>query len=170
MNWWSVFPFVSGYEEIGEQIRLYLDWPTPTVNFHRQRGERTLLFRLYSGGDAKSILAWLSHNKAWQVLRVPPPLTPERSVRAVLAASDWHGGELSALFGFARTRKIADDIHRERLQNEVRLLIGMVIENPVCDGELQELQIIEDVINVAPVGVELATSAQVVDAFFGSAG
>lgn len=168
MNWSHLFPFVCGYEVLGDQVRLYLDWPTPTVNFNRRRGERTPLFRLYGGCDAESILEWLARNKAWQVLRIPLPLTPERSVRAVLAASDWHSGDSSALFAFARDRNITDEIHRQRLQREVRLLIGLVIENPVRDGELRALQSIEDVINVAPVGIELATPAQVVDGFFGS--
>lgn len=168
MNWSHLFPSVCGYEVLGGQVRLYLDWPTPTVNLNRRRGERTPLFRLYGAGDAESILEWLAQNKAWQVLRIPPSLTPARGVRAVLAASDWHSGDSSALFAFARTRKIADEPHRQRLQSEIRLLIGMVIENPVRDGELRELQSIEDVMNVAPIGIELVTPAQVVDGFFGS--
>jgi hypothetical protein len=170
MNWWSVFPFVCGFERVGDQVRLYVDGPTPTPSFDRRQGVRSPLFRLYSGQDAESILAWLAQNRAWQVLRVPPPFTLERGVRAVLFAFDWHCGEGSALCRFARTRLIADAAHRQRLQHEVRLLIGSVLENPVRDGELQELQAIEDVVNAAPVGVELAGTADVVDAYFGSAG
>ena len=145
-----------------------LDGPTPTASFDRQRGIRTQLFRLYGGGDAESIMAWLSANKAWQCLRVPPPLDKERCVRAVLVASEWHCGEGSALFKFARDRVIADDADRLRLQREVRLLIQCVIENPVKDGELQDLQAVEDVVNVAPLGVEVASTAEVVNAYFGA--
>jgi hypothetical protein len=170
MNWWSVFPFVCGYECVGDQVRLYVDGPSPTLSFTRQQGVRTPLFRLYSGQDAESILKWLALNRAWQVLRVPPPFTPERGVRAILAASEWCCGEGSALALLARTRMIVSDDHRHRLQQEVSLLIGSILENPVRDGEFQELQGIEDVVNAAPTGVELATSAEVVDAYFGSAG
>lgn len=170
MDWWRVFPFVCGYERLGDQVRLYLDGPTPAASFDRRQGVRTPLFRLYSGRDAESILAWLSANKAWQVLRVPPPFSAELGVRAVLVASEWHGGEGSALFRFARTRVIADEAHRRRLQREVCLLIGAVIENPVREGELQDLQAVEDVVNVAPVGVELVTAAEVLTGSFGSAG
>jgi hypothetical protein len=74
------------------------------------------------------------------------------------------------MFRLARTRMIADDSHRERLRLDVRLLIEMVLENPVRDGEFEELQTLEDAINAAPHGVELATTGEVVDGFFGSAG
>ena len=170
MNWWSVFPLVCGYECVGDQVRLYVDGPTPTPSFTRQQGVRTSLFRLYSGHDAESILKWLAQNRVWQVLRVPPPFTPERGVRAVLAASEWYCGDGSALSRFARSRMIDSEDHRERLRREVSLLIGSVLENPVREGELQELQGIEDVINAAPTGVELASTAEVVNAYFGSAG
>jgi hypothetical protein len=50
----------------------------------------------------------------------------------------------------------------------VRLLLAMVLENPVREGEFEDLQFLEDVINSAPAGNELATPAQVVDAFFGA--
>ena len=88
----------------------------------------------------------------------------------MLAASEWNFGEGAALFRLALTRMIADEAHRQRLQREVRLLIASVIENPVRDGELQDLQVIEDVVNVAPVGVELATADEVVTGYFGSVG
>lgn len=66
-----------------------------------------------------------------------------------------------------RSRKIADAAHRERLQREVRLLIEMVLDNPVRDGEFGELQELEDAINAAPLGIELATAAELVDGFSG---
>lgn len=171
MNLWEVFPLICGYERVGlDQVRLYVEGPTPVPNFTRQRGVRTPLFHLYAGRDAEAILAWLDRNRAWQCLRVPPLYTPEQGVRAVLLASNWHSGVGSAMFRLARTRMIADDLHRERLRFDVRLLIGMVLENPVRDGEFEELQTLEDAINAAPLGVELATTGEVVDGFFGSAG
>lgn len=170
MNLWQVFPLIVGYERIGDQVKLYVDGPTPQPSFNRRRGVRTPFFHLYAGRDAEAVLAWLDQNRAWQVMRVPPPYTPEQGVRAVLLASNWHGGFGSAMLRFARTRMIADDTQRERLQHEVRLLIGMVLENPVRAGEFEELQTLEDAINTAPLGVELATTAEVVDGFFGSAG
>lgn len=170
MNLWETFPLVCGYEVIGDQVRLYLDSPTPVPDFTRERGVRSPLFRLYSGRDAEAVVEWLAKNRAWQVLRVAPPFTPELGVRAVLTASEWHGGEGSALCGFARTRVVADDAHRGRMRREVRHLIGMVLENPVRDGEFDQLQTLEDAINAAPLGVELATTGEVVDRFFGGAG
>lgn len=170
MDLWKVFPLVAGYERIGDEVRLYVEGPTPQPSFTRQRGKRTPLFHLYSGDDAVEVMAWLDRNRAWQVMRVTPPYTPTLGVRAVLLASNWHGGGGSALLALARTRRIADDAHRERLRQEVRLLIEMTLENPVRDGEFTELQTLEDGINAAPLGVELATAAEVVDGFFGSAG
>ncbi len=170
MDLWAVMPTICGYEVVGGQLRLYLAGPSPVPDFTRERGVRTPLFRLYGGRDAEEILAWLARNRAWQCLRVPPAFTREQGVRAVLAASEWHGGEGSGLCRLARTRVIADEAHRQRLQREVRLLIGSVIENPVRDGELQDLQTVEDVVNVAPVGVELATTGEVVTGYLGASG
>lgn len=170
MKWANVFPYICGYERLGDQIRLYVEGTTPQPNFGLSRGRRSSLFHLYGGADVESLLSWLARNRAWQALRVPPEYRTEWGVRAVLLASDWNSGEASGLFLFARTRAVNDDHHRERLQREVRWLISMVLENPVRDGEFSDLQFLEDVINAAPAGVELATPAQVVDGFFGSAG
>ena len=168
MNLWKIFPSICGYERIGDQVRLYVDGPTPQPNFTRRRGVRTALFRLHAGRDAEDILAWLDRNRAWQVMRVSPPYSPELGIRAVLLATDWRGG--SAMLDLARSRKIADAAHRERLQREVRLLIEMVLDNPVRDGEFGELQELEDAINAAPLGIELATAAELVDGFSGTPG
>ena len=46
----------------------------------------------------------------------------------------------------------------------------MVVENPVRDNEFEELQTLADAISAAQLGIELATTAEVVDGFFGSAG
>lgn len=170
MNLWNTFATICGYEVVGGQLRLYLDSPTPTRSYTRERGVRSPLFRLYAEADAEAVLAWLDANKAWQCMRVAPPLTTQRAARAVLLADNWHGGEGSGLMRLARTRVVADDGHREQLRREVRLLIGMALENPVRRGELQELQLVEDVVTTAPLGAELCGIAQVVDAHFGAAG
>lgn len=171
MNLWAVFPTICGYERVGrDQLRLYVESVTPQPNFSRQRGERSPLFHLYAGADAHAVLSWLDRNRAWQCLRVPPVFTTDLGVRAVLSAADWNSGEGSALFTLARTRVIESADHRQRLQREVRLLIEMVLENPVRPGEFWELQALEDAINAAPLGVELAATAEVVNAFFGSEG
>lgn len=170
MQLWDLFMRVCGYERVGDQLRLYVDSPKPVPSVNRERGVRSVLFYLFAGEDAQAVLKWLDVNKAWQCMRVAPTLTPDRAVSAVLLADNWHGGEGSGLLRLARTRIIADATHREQLRREVRLLIGMVIENPVRRGELQELQLVEDVANTAPLGVELCSTAEVVDAHFGTAG
>lgn len=170
MNWANVFLCACGYERIGDQVRVYVERADPQPNFHRQRGARSALFHLYAGQEAEAILVWLARNRAWQSLRVAPEYRPQWGAWAVLLASDWHSGEVSGLFRFAGTRTIHDDGHRHQLQREVRLLLAMVLENPVREGEFEDLQFLEDVINSAPAGNELATPAQVVDAHFGSAG
>src|SRR4051812_42143270 len=124
MNLWAMFPLICGYERVArDQVRLYVEGPKPVPNFTRRQGVRTPLFHLYAGRDAEAVCAWLAKNRVWQCLRVPPPYTPEQGIRAVLLASNWHGGFGSAMLYLARTRMIADDAHRERLQFEVRLLI-----------------------------------------------
>lgn len=171
MNLWAVFPLICGYERVGrDQVRLYVTGPKPAASFTRRQGIRTSLFRLYAGRDSEVVLAWLARNRAWQCLRVPPLFTLERGVRAVFAASEWSVGSASALARLARTRVIESEVHRRRLQREVRLLIESVIENPVREGELAELQVIEDVVNVGPVGVDFADTAAGVDRPLGSAG
>ena len=170
MKFWDLFMRVCGYERVGDQLRLYVDSPEPVPSVNRERGVRSVLFYLFAGRDAEAVIEWLDRNKAWQVLRGAPAFTTARGVRAVLLADNWHGGEGSGMLRLARTRVIADDAHREQLRREVRLLIGMVIENPVRNGELQELQLVEDVANTAPLGVALCSTAQVVDAYFGTGG
>lgn len=168
MNWANVLACSCGYEQIGEQVRVYVESAEPQPSFNRQRGARSALFHLYAGRDAEDLCAWLARNRAWQSLRVAPEYRPEWGERAILLASDWNSGEASALFRFAGTRAIHDVNHRRQLQREVRWLISAVLENPVRDGEFEDLLFLEDVINSAPVGAELTTPAQVVDAFFGA--
>lgn len=168
MNWVNVLACSCGYERVGEQVRVYVESAEPQPSFNRQRGARSALFHLYAGRDAEALLAWLARNRAWQSLRVAPEYRPEWGARAILLASDWNSGEASGLFRFATTRAIHDYSHRQQLQREVRLLLAMVLENPVREGEFEDLQFLEDVIDTAPVGSELATPSQVVDTFFGA--
>lgn len=162
-----LFVYVAGYEKVADdQYRLYVTGPNPEPQLHRRVGERTHLFRIFAGEDATRIEAWLSHNRASMCLRVPA-YDREKGVRAVLAAGRWRGGDGSAISDFGRDRMIRDEEHRERLRREVELLVGMVLENPVRDGELEELHELQDTIHVGPVGVELATTAAVVATLFG---
>ena len=114
MRWETVFALICGYEQIGDQLRLYLDGPLPEPCFTRSRGVRAPLFHLYAGQDAEAIWTWLARNRAWQCLRVPPEYTAEQGVQAVLIASEWHCGELSAMFRFARSRTIRSEADRDR--------------------------------------------------------
>jgi hypothetical protein len=162
-----LFVYVAGYERVADQYRLYVTGPIPTPQLHRRVGERTHLFHLFAGSDAERIEAWLARNRAWQCLRVPT-YDRGKGVRAVLAADRWRGGDGSALSDFGRDRIIRDEAHRSRLRGEVECLVNMVLENPVRQGELDELHAIQDVVNAGPVGVELATSAEVIEAYFGA--
>ena len=167
MNLDILFVYVAGYERVGDdQYRLYVTGPIPKPQLHRRVGERTQLFHLFAGEDATRIEAWLARNRAWTCLRIPT-YTREKGVRAVLAADRWRGGDGSAIADFGRDRMIRDEEHRERLRREVELLVGMVLENPVRNGELADLHDIQGVVNAGPVGVELATTAEIVAAYFG---
>ena len=164
----SLFIYASGYEKVADDLyRVYVDGPVPTPQLNRRVGERTHLFHLFAGADAARVEAWLACHRAWMCFRVPH-YTREKGVQAVLAADRWRGGDGSALSDLGRDRLIRDENHRRRLRHEVELLIGMVLENPVRDGELGELHVIQDVVNTGPVGVELATAAEVIEAFFGA--
>lgn len=163
-----LFVYVAGYERVADgQYRLYVDGPVPKPQLNRRVGERMPLFHLFAGEDARRIEAWLNSHRAWQCLRVPT-YDRAKGVRAVLAADRWRGGDGSALSEFGRDRVVRDEAHRSRLRNEVEWLVNMVLENPVRDGELAELHDIQDTVNAGPVGVELATSAEVIEAYFGT--
>ncbi len=161
----TLFVCVSGYERVGGEYRLYVDGPVPRPQLHRRVGERTPLFHLFAGADAERVEAWLARNRAWMCLRVPT-YTRQKGVRAVLTASRWRGGDGSALADLGRDHVIRDEGHCERLHHEVELLVGLVLENPVRDGELEELHDLQDVVNAGPLGVELATAAEVFAACF----
>lgn len=156
-----LFLIACGYEDNGQEFRLFLEGPNPQPSVNRPRGVRTNLFYLFAGEEAEAIRAWLVTRKAWQVLRVPPPYSKERGIVALRIAQSWSSGPASPLFQFASARRIEGDEHRERLRVEVNALIGDVIENPVQPHELPDLQLVEDVVNTAPAGVELATFREV---------
>lgn len=162
----SLFMYAAGYERVGDQYRLYVTGPVPQPQLHRRVGERTPLFHLFAGEDAARIEAWLTTHRAWMGLRVPT-YDRAKGVRAVLAADRWRGGDGSALSDLGRDRTIRDEAHRTRLRSEVECLVNMVLENPVREGELAELHDLQDAVNAGPVGVELATAAEVIEAYFG---
>lgn len=164
----TLFMYASGYEQVADdQYRVYVDGPVPTPQLNRRVGQRTLLFHVFAGEDAGRVEAWLARHRACMCLRVPI-FTREKGITAVLAADRWRGGDGSALSEFARDRTIRDEAHRRRLRGEVEMLVNMVLENPVREGELAELHDIQDVVNAGPVGVELATAGEVIGAYFGA--
>ena len=150
-----------GYEDFGNELRLYLDSPMPKPSISRERGVRTKLFHLFAGEDAEAIRSWLARNKAWQVLRVPQDYTTDRGIRAIRIAYQWRSGKGSPFYLFASTRRIHGQEHRDRLRAEVRGCIGAVIENPVHRHELTDLQLLKEVIDTAPMNVQLATFQEV---------
>ena len=155
-----LFIFVAGYEQVADgQYRLYVTGPVPKPQLQRRVGERTPLFHVFVGEDAGRVEAWLARNRAWMCLRVPT-YDREKGLRAVLTAGRWRGGDGSALCDLARDRLIRDDGHRERLRREAELLVGLVLGNPLKEGELEELHELQDVANAGPVGVELCTPAE----------
>jgi hypothetical protein len=163
-----LFVYVAGYEKVADdQYRLYVTGPIPEPQLNRRVGERTCLFHLFAGADAERTEAWLAQHRAWMCLRVPA-YDREKGVRAVLTADRWRGGDGSAIADFGRDRTIHDAEHRRRLQREVELLVNMVLENPVREGEIEELHELQDVVNAGPVGVELASTSEVVAVYFGT--
>jgi hypothetical protein len=161
MNIERLFLIACGYEDTGDQFRLFLEGPNPQPSWDRPRGVRTNLFYLFAGGEADAIRAWLSTRKAWQVLRVPPPYTKDRGIAALRITHSWSSGPASPLTRFAAARRIDGEAHRDRLRAELEALIGSVIENPVGPDELPRLQFIQDVVNTAPLNAELATAREV---------
>jgi len=156
-----LFLIACGYEDNGQEIRLFLEGPNPQPSFSRPRGVRTNLFYFFVGDEADAIRAWLSTRKAWQVLRVPPPYSKERGIAALRIARSWSSGPASPLFRLASARRIDSEEHRDRLRVELNALIGDVIENPVQPHEFPDLQLVEDVVNTAPLHIELATPGEV---------
>jgi hypothetical protein len=156
-----LFLICCGYEDNGQEFRLFLEGPNPQPSATRTRGDRTNLFYLFAGEEADAVRAWLSTRKAWQVLRVPPPYSKDRGIAALRIARSWSSGQASPPFRLASTRRIQDEEHRDLLRAEVEALIGCVIENPLHPHDLSDLRLVEDVINTAPAGVELATFREV---------
>jgi hypothetical protein len=147
-----------GFEDDGEHVRFFLDSPTPDVSFTRDRGVRTDLFHLFGGDDARTIREYLARHKCWDVLRVPPPYTPERGDAAVRVAGRWHSGRYSPLFLFAADRCIRDEEHRGQLRRAVSYLIASVLENPTDDRHYPDLDLLRQVIETAPLATDLGTT------------
>lgn len=155
-----LFSICCGYADDGKELRLFLEGPNPTPSFDRDRPKRTNLFYLFVGDEADAIRAWLSTRKAWHILKVPQPYCKERGIAAIRIARSWSGGPDSPLFLLASTRRVDGEGHRDRLRIEVGAIIGDVIENPVHD-EYADLLLLRELIESAPVNVELATIREV---------
>jgi hypothetical protein len=156
-----LFVLACGFEDDGKEFRLFLEGPNPKPSFSRDRPKKTNLFYLFTEQEADAIRKWLSNKKAWHVLRVPPPFTKDRGIVAIRIARSWCSGPASPFFAFVSNRRIDGDNHRDELRHEVNLLIGSVIENPVHPHEYADLTLLREVIESAPVNVELAAFREV---------
>jgi hypothetical protein len=155
-----LFVLACGFEDDGKEFRLFLEGPNPKPSFSRDRPRKTNLFFLFAGEEADAIRKWLSTRKAWHVLRVPPPFSKERGIAAIRIARSWCSGPTSPFFTFVSDRRIDGEKHRDDLRREVNLLVGDAIENPV-GNEYADLTLLREVIESAPVNVELATFREV---------
>lgn len=151
----------EGFEDDGVNIKFYVSGPNPEPSFDREYGVRTSLFRLVSGEDAVAVRRFLATYRCWEVMRVPADYSRERGIAAIRVAGQWHAGQRSPLYSFASTRTIHGERHREQLRREVNALIGSVLENPVSENEFPDLNLLRQVINTAPLNVELATVREV---------
>lgn len=150
-----------GFEDDGREIRFFLDSPTPAISFTRDRGVRSPLFHLFSGDDAQLFREYLARHRCWDVLRVPPAYTPERGAAAVRVAGRWHSCPHSPLFLFAADRHIRDEEHRDQLRRAVGFLIASVLENHVHDRDYPDLTLLREVIDTAPLDIELCPAVVV---------
>jgi hypothetical protein len=155
-----LFLICCGYEDNGKELRMFLEGPNPKPSFDRDRPRRTNLFYLIVDTEAEAIRKWLSNKKAWHVLRVPPPFSKDRGIVAIRIARSWCSGPASPFFTFVSNRRIDGEEHRDELRHEVNLLVGDAIENPV-HNEYADLTLLREVIESAPVNVELATFREV---------
>ena len=108
-----------------------------------------------------AVRRYLATYRCWEIMRVPPAFSRERGIAAIRVAGQWHSGQRSPLYSFASTRTIHGERHREQLRREVNALIGSVLENPVSENEFPDLNLLRQVINTAPLNVELATAREV---------
>jgi hypothetical protein len=151
----------EGFQEDGENFKFYVTGPNPEPSFDRERGVRTSLFHLVSGEDAVAVRRFLTTHRCWEVMRVPPAYTRERGIAAIRVAGHWHSGQRSPLYLFASTRTIHGDGHREQLRREVNALVGSVLENPVSESEFPALTLLREIVNTAPLNVELCTAREI---------
>lgn len=153
-----LFLLCCGFEDDGNEVKVYLDSPDPQPSISRQHGVRTSLFHLSVGEDAEAIRRFVSQHRTWDLLRVPQAFSRERGVKAIHIAWQWHGGKGCPIYEFASTRTIHGERHREQLRQKVNAIIGSVIENPVRPGEYEELVLLREVIVTAPIDTALAAS------------
>jgi hypothetical protein len=148
----------SGFEDDGEYVRFFLDSPTPVPSLTRERGVRTDLFHLFGGDDAERFREYLARHRCWDVMRIPPPFSPERGAAAVRVAGRWHAGRYSPMYLFASTHRVRDQEHRDQLRRAVGFLIASVLENPVRESDYTDLDLLRQVIETAPVATDLGTA------------
>ncbi|MGH7072232.1 MAG: hypothetical protein ACREFO_19780 [Acetobacteraceae bacterium] len=156
-----LFLLCCGFEDDGNEVKVYLESPDPQPSISRQQGVRTPLFHLFVGEDAEAIRRFVSQYRTWDLLRVPQAFTRERGVQAVRIAWHWHCGKGCPIYELASTRTIHGERHREQLRQKVNALIAEVIENPVRPGEYEELVLLREVIVTAPLDTELAASSDI---------
>jgi lysophospholipid acyltransferase (LPLAT)-like uncharacterized protein len=76
-----LFLLCCGFEDDGNEVKVYLDSPDPQPSITRQHGVRTSLFHLFVAQDAAAIRRFISQHRTWDLLRVPQPFTRERGVK-----------------------------------------------------------------------------------------
>lgn len=60
-----------GFEDNGQEFRLFLEGPNPQPTNHRPRGMRTNLFYLFADDEAEAIRRYVAAHPEWERLRVP---------------------------------------------------------------------------------------------------
>jgi hypothetical protein len=66
-----LFLIACGYEDNGQEVRLFLEGPNPTPTRDRLQGRRSNLFYLFSHDEAEAIRCYVSAHPEWEKLRVP---------------------------------------------------------------------------------------------------
>jgi hypothetical protein len=66
-----LFLIACGFEDDGQEFRLFLEGPNPLPSVHRHRGVRTNLFYLFPGDEAEAIRRYVTEHPEWERLRVP---------------------------------------------------------------------------------------------------
>ena len=66
-----LFLIACGFEDDGQEFRLFLEGPNPQPCVSRPRGVRTNLFYLFGNDEAETIRRYVTAHPEWQRLRVP---------------------------------------------------------------------------------------------------